>query len=219
MTLTVRCSAPKVLVPAPQRGDLVIARNRLQGTQRRLADLAAHDTTPQEVLRLLLRPAARVHHRLLPLPPPLWHEHRLRLLRTPSKPGPRPLLLRGASRLAPTVLPPVLPLARHLLRIAPSGSLHAKKRAYEAHCPPSQHIITRPPTPPNPNPNPNQDLSLEYREEYNDCYGKDVCVCVDDQGEDKPCVFTDFESQVDAAPHPNPDPNPNPTTLTLTPQP
>mmetsp|Transcript_1725 Transcript_1725/g.4210 ORF Transcript_1725/g.4210 Transcript_1725/m.4210 type:complete len:381 (-) Transcript_1725:117-1259(-) len=44
-----------------------------------------------------------------------------------------------------------------------------------------------------------EDLSPEYREEYNDCYGKDVCVCVDDQGEDKPCVFTDFESQVDAA--------------------
>ena len=35
-------------------------------------------------------------------------------------------------------------------------------------------------------------------------------MCVDDQGEDKPCVFTDFESQVDAAPNPNPDPNPHP---------
>ena len=129
LRLTVRCSAPKTSSSsATRRPRTIIARNRLQGTRRRLADLAAHDTTPQEVLRLLLRPAARVHHRLLPLPPPLWHEHRLRLLRTPSRPGPRPLLLRGASRLAPTVLPPVSPLARHLLRIAPSGSLHAKKR-------------------------------------------------------------------------------------------
>ena len=57
------------------------------------------DTTPQEVLRLLLQPADRVHHRLLPLHPPLRHEHRRQLLRPPTRPGPSPLLLPGATAL------------------------------------------------------------------------------------------------------------------------
>ena len=56
-------------------------------------------TTPQEVLRLLLQPADRVHHRLLPLHPPLRHEHRRQLLRPPTQPGPSPLLLPGATAL------------------------------------------------------------------------------------------------------------------------
>jgi hypothetical protein len=87
------------------------ARSRDARRSRCRETRARDDRTPQEVLRLLLQPADRVHHRLLPLRPPLRHERRRRLLRPPAGPGPRPLLLPGASRrrLAPSALPPALP--------------------------------------------------------------------------------------------------------------
>ena len=44
-----------------------------------------------------------------------------------------------------------------------------------------------------------QDLSDEYRGAYNDCYGTDVCVCKDDEGDDAPCVFTALQSRANAA--------------------
>ena len=42
-------------------------------------------------------------------------------------------------------------------------------------------------------------MSLGYRDAFNDCYGTDLCVCKDDQGDDTPCDFTTLQSQVNAA--------------------